>query len=503
MRLAPVFLALASAAGLSAAAAPQAAENEPKSAAPADPAGAEGAVRARIEGPLDIGTGSLLARAIRAARERQAPLVLELDTPGGEVELMWKLARQLDDASRGGVRTVAWVNDRALSAGVFLALACERIYVRPEGTLGAAAPVTLVPGGGVGAIPDPLMQEKVTSAVRASFRALAESRGRPSALAEAMVDSGVGVREVLIDGERRLMTQTEYDDARMQGAVIDEVRTVVEVGRLASVTGAEAVRLGLADGLAADQDELLEKIGARGAAVLSLERERSEDLAALLYSLRWLLLMAGIGAAYLELKTPGFGVAGAISLACFGLFLFGQYLVGLADVPHVVAVVLGLLLLAAEVFLAPGTLWLGLLGGLLLLVGIALSVGGVSGLDYPLDRAILFDSLFQLALWSAAALGTAFFLSRHVERLPFLRRLVLGAGPRGAEAPALATAPAQPLLGALGRATTDLRPVGKVVLDGRGAADFEARADGPALDRGSRVRVVGAAGGRLVVEAAE
>jgi membrane-bound ClpP family serine protease len=127
------------------------------------------AVRARVEGPLDIGTGSLLARAIRAAREAGGPLIVELDTPGGEVELMWKLARQIESASRDdGVRSVAWVHDRALSAGVFLALACERIYVRPEGTLGASAPVTLIPGVGAGAIPDPLMQEKVTSAGRAS-----------------------------------------------------------------------------------------------------------------------------------------------------------------------------------------------------------------------------------------------------------------------------------------------------------------------------------------------
>jgi membrane-bound serine protease (ClpP class) len=482
-------------------------------AVPAEAEAAPGAVRARVEGPLDVGTGSLLARAIRAARDAGGPLIVELDTPGGEVELMWKLARQIDSAARDdGVRTVAWVHDRALSAGVFLALACERIYVRPEGTLGAAAPVTLLPGAGAGALPDPLMQEKVTSAVRASFRAMAESRGRPPALAEAMVDADVGVREVRLDGEWVLMTQSEYDDARMRGAQIEEVRTVVEVGHLASVTGAEAVRLGLADGLASDQGELLEKLGARGAAVVSIERERSEDLAALLHALRWALLLGGIACGYLELKTPGFGAAGALALCFFGLFLFGQYLVGLADVPHLVAVVLGLLLLAAEVFLVPGTIWLGLAGGVLLLAGIALAIGGVgSDLEYPLDRAILFDAVFQLALWSTAAWGGAFLLFRHVERLPLLRRLVLGTGSAGGSSSGAARALAAPPvpIGALGRAVTDLRPVGKVLLDepgsagGRRGGDVEALAEGAALDRGARVRVVGASGGRLLVEAVE
>ena len=163
--------------------------------------------------------------------------------------------------------------------------------------------------------------------------------------------------------------------------------------------------------------------------------------------------------------------------------------------PHVVAVVLGLVLLAVELFLAPGTLWLGLIGALLLLAGIALSIGGVgSGLDYPLDRAILFDSLFQLALWSAAALGAAFFLSRHLERLPLLRRLVLGAGRPGAVrgqawSPWGTRRTSSRCVGALGRAATDLRPVGKVVLDGQGSRGLRgARGRRGARPRRARAR---------------
>ena len=47
----------------------------------------------RVEGALDVGTLGLLRRAFAYAElNRHERLVVELDTPGGEVELMWELA---------------------------------------------------------------------------------------------------------------------------------------------------------------------------------------------------------------------------------------------------------------------------------------------------------------------------------------------------------------------------------------------------------------------------
>src|SRR6185503_7937472 len=77
-------------------------------------------VHVRLEGPLETGMLVYLERALDEARARGGGLLLEIDTPGGEIELMWRLATALADASDGGVRTAAWVNDRALSAGALL-----------------------------------------------------------------------------------------------------------------------------------------------------------------------------------------------------------------------------------------------------------------------------------------------------------------------------------------------------------------------------------------------
>ena len=57
------------------------------------------------------------------------------------------------------------------------------------------------------------------------------------------------------------------------------------------------------------------------------------------------------------------------------------------------------------------------------------------------------------------------------------------------------------LVGARGQALTDLRPVGKIELEGRPSEPLEARAVGSAIDRGTRVRVVETRSGRLVVDA--
>jgi len=381
-------------------------------------------------------------------------------------------------------------------------MACDRVLVRTQGTIGAAAPVMIGPGG-AGGIEDPTMKEKVTSAVRSSFRAWAESHGRPPALAEAMVDDEVGVKEVTWDGVKRLLTQNEYDDALADGAEMSDVRTVVERGKLATFSGTQAVEFGLADAIADTLEEVLEDMRAGGTTLL--ERARSEELSALLHSLRFLLLLGGLVGAYLELKMPGFGIPGILSITCFAVFLFGQYTVGLADVPHIVMVGAGLALLAVEIFLAPGTLWFGIAGALLLVSGVVLTIGGSTwDLDYALDRRIAFDAIFALALWSTAAVFIAWGLARMIPYTPGVSWMVLK--PSGGPATGEGVAETRTLdekhamIGAVGQAITDLRPVGRITLDREPGEDFEARTLGTALDSGARVRVIEVQSGRLVVE---
>lgn len=475
-------------------------------APPGAPAGApgEGLTLVRIEGPLDIGTQALVQRALDGARARGDRLVVELDTPGGEIELMWQIANALLDASTSGVSTVAWVHDRALSAGSLLALACERVYMRSHSTLGSALPVQVGPGGLLPVSEDESVREKLSSALRGEFRGVAEKRGRSGLLAEAMVDPEVEVLEVRAEGGLRLVSAQELDDMRTRGEQPEFVRTVVEKGELFNTTGSEAVALGLADGLAESREELAGKLGRAGALFTEIQRTRSEDLATWLYALSPLLLVAGFVLIYLEIKTPGFGLAGILALVCFGVVLFGRYLVGLADIPHVLLIAGGAALVAVELFLMPGTIWPGLLGAAAMVFGLIWSFAGARiGFEYGLDRAIFVEESFRVVGAGFLALLVIWGLSRILPHTPLLSRMVLAGGPpaQGAGKPeARGARAAIARVGARGRALTALRPVGKVALDDQPGLDFEARAEGPEIGGGRRVRVVEVQpSGRLVV----
>jgi membrane-bound serine protease (ClpP class) len=252
---------------------------------------------------------------------------------------------------------------------------------------------------------------------------------------------------------------------------------------------------------------VLAKLGRPGARVERLERTRSEDLLGELHRLRLLLLFLGLLLGYMELKAPGFGVPGILSIAAFAMLFGGQYLVGLADVPHLVLAGLGLALIGAELFIAPGIIWFGL-GGTLCLVAalVASQVGPGLSFDSAWDRELLLDATFELVLTASLALAGMWLVGRFLPKTPVLGRMVLAGGVGTA---ASETGDAMPesrdqygaRTGALGRALTALRPVGKVALDGDPpGVDHEASAPGTLLEPGARVRVTAVRAGRLEVE---
>lgn len=459
-----------------------------------------------VEGEIDVGTQALLARAIRAAQsEGASTLVVEIDTPGGSIEVLWQIQKQLLEAESQGLDLVAWIHGHAVSAGSFVALVCPRIYIASSGTIGSAMPVIAGPEG-IQALPEEGgVREKQTSFLRSQFASMAEKRGRPPALAQAMVDADVEVRRVKIDGEARLVTGDEWDALRQTNAELVMLETIVPRGKLLNLTAKRAIELGLADGIADTLPAVLAKVGIENEAVTPvLVRSRSEDLVAWIQRLAPLLLLGAIVCAWTEIKQPGFGLPGILAIACLAVLVAGKWLAGLADVPHIVAIALGAALVAVEVFLLPGMLWAGIAGAVLIVGGLVLGSVG-PGFDFAsaIDRDLVIDASLSTLGAAAAAVVAALLLSRFVQKTPVARRLVLTpplAGFGGALPEADAQRAAPPIVGALGRALTDLRPVGKVALDSAPAIELEARAHGAALDRGARVRVVEVSVGRLVVE---
>lgn len=477
------------------------------SLASASPAAAGGLVHVRLEGELDRGMLPQLARAVRAA-EAGSTLVVELDTPGGAIDLMWDLSKQIRDAAEGGVHTIAWVNRHAISAGVLLAISCERVYMSHDASIGSALPVTAGPAGLAPVSEDRAVREKITSAMRGDFRAMAEKRGRPAVLAEAMVDPEARVFQIRREGELVLVSGSEWDDLRAKPDVPELVATIAGPGTILNLTATHAVELRFADGLADSLAEVAAKVDLADATVLAVPRAPSDDFVRWLDLFAPLLLIAGVVLTYTELKLPGFGLPGILAIACFALLLVGRYLAGLADIPHIVAIVLGLGLIAAELFVWPGSLWMGILGFVLLVGGLILSgLGPGLSFESAFDRQRLLDASTRLVVEAALALALMLLLSRFLPQTPVLKRLVLVPGESGVSAGALPESGGRHAqiarVGATGRALTALRPVGKVALDADPGLEFEARSSGALLERGARVRVVEFSAARLVVEAAQ
>lgn len=497
-----------------------------------DPAGldqsperSERVIHVRVDGAIDVGSQSLVARALREVSPGDT-FVIELDTPGGSAEIMHQVSLAIDAVSKREVRTVCWVNRSATSAGAYIAMSCEYLYFVPHATIGSSTPVMMVPGG-IAEVPED-MREKLYSSFRSDFRSWAEAHGYPPALAEAMVDAEVEVEKVYIEGEGpRYVTQTDFEALRaVPGREVTRLSTLVPAGELLNMTGSEAVELGFGDGIRETLDELLSKLGLGGAEVVSFEPTRSEELASLLDSVKWLLFGAALFLAYMELKMPGFGLPGGLAIACFALFLFGQYLVGLADFVHILAVVAGVVLIAIELFVMPGAIWPAALGAVLVLGGLAFSlVGSLDSLRYDLGRRILVDDGFQMMLGCFGAVLAGAVASRFLPQTVIGKKLVLqpvgdafgaalppaqpdqrarsGAAPGspGSAGSPSSPSPSSPVrAGALGTTETPLRPVGKVVLADAPRSSFEARSAGDAIEAGERIRVLEVSGGRLLVE---
>jgi membrane-bound serine protease (ClpP class) len=413
---------------------------------------------APIEGVIDLGLAPYVQRVLdEAAAAGAAAVVLEINTFGGRVDA----AVQIRDALLNSrVRTVAFVNKRAISAGALISLAAEKIIMAGGSTIGAATPVQ---GGQPGAAAQPA-GEKTVSYVRKEFRATAENRKRPLLLAEAMVDADVAIRGV------------------------------IEKGKLLTLTTEEALKHKVADMRADTLAGALQQLGLGGAELRRATPNWAENLVRLLThpvvsSLLVTVAMLGI---IIEIRTPGFGIPGGLGISSLALFLWGHWIVQLAGWEELLLALAGVALLLLELLVIPGFGIAGVLGILALIAGLVLSMLGPGDAPQVIMAAgarVVFAMLF--------ALGASLILLRYMPRLPFGQRLVLRTGLDATSGYASAPESDQRWLGRIGRTRSTLRPAGIAEFDGQ---RIDVVSDGELIDTGQPIRVIRVDGNRIVVQ---
>ncbi len=247
-----------------------------------------------VQGPLTPALVGYIERGISSAEKQNAELlVLQLDTPGGSIDLMNTIVQNIRSSEIPVAVFVAPRGAIAGSAGTLITLAGHIAAMAPETAIGAASPV-----GGQGEDLGETIEAKQKEILKASVRSLASNRG-PDAVALA--------------------------------------EDTIENAKAAS--SEEALSVGLIDLIATDVNDLLVKINGRtvelstGSKILNLDNfvvyplEMSfiENLLQLLTNpnILFLLLTIGVQAIFIELSNPGGWVAGFIGAVCLILAVYG------------------------------------------------------------------------------------------------------------------------------------------------------------------------------------
>ncbi len=408
----------------------------------AAPAHAQGATHVdvlTVEGAITPIVASYVDRGIQTAeRDGSQCLIVELNTPGGSVEVTEQIIQSMKAATVPIVIYVQPPGAKAASAGTFLTFAADLAAMAPSTRIGAAHPVDVS-----GQEMTEAAEAKSVNDAVAMIKGLAASRG-PDAVAWAEQ----AVRES------------------------------------SSITEEEALELGVVDLIAGDLGEVLAALDGREVTVgdepitlatkdASVNRLPMNAVEGFLHTITnpniaFLLMTLGLNAIIFELSQPGGYFAGVVGAICLVLALFS---LGVLSVnwTGLIFVALAFILLIADVK-APTH-------------GILTALGVVS---FILGSMILFSSPFaqvSRALVVTVGLTTGVFFA-------FVVAKVLGIHQRRP------TTGLEGLIGQPAVARTDLDPTGTVFLKGE---LWRAVSSEGAVKRGEQVEVVAVDGFELRV----
>jgi membrane-bound serine protease (ClpP class) len=247
-----------------------------------------------VQGPLTPALVGYIDRGLSTAERQNAEiLIIQLDTPGGSIDLMNTIVQNIRSSE---IPVAVYVSPRgaiAGSAGTLITLAGHIAAMAPETAIGAASPV-----GSQGEELGETIETKQKEILKASVRSLAVNRGEEAiALAEDTIENAI------------------------------------------AVSAEEALEVGLIDIIATDIDDLLTQINGRtidianttltfdleNSLLLPVEMSFIENLLQLLTNpnILFILLTIGIQAIFIELSNPGGWVAGFIGAVCLILAVYG------------------------------------------------------------------------------------------------------------------------------------------------------------------------------------
>jgi membrane-bound serine protease (ClpP class) len=441
-----------------------------------------------ISDTIDLGLAYYVKRSVEEAeREGYNAIILDVDTLGGRVDAALDIRDALESCR---IPVTSYVNKRAISAGALICLSTGRITMTPGSTIGAATPISIGPTGQASQL-----SEKEVSYVRSEFRATAERNGHSALLAEAMVDADTEVYATF-DGPVKILSAEEAETLKKKNEGM-KVETISPKGKLLTMTASEAHRVGLAESTPSSLDVLMQSLDLDPAQKVVSHSTWSEQLVRFLTHpiVSGLLLTLGVLGILFELQMPGWGISGTLGAIFLVLFFGGHFLAGLANFTDVLLFMIGLGLLALEVFVIPGFGIAGISGIICILLSLYLAVVKRPIPKFSWDFQRLNSVLLMFFFVLAGIIAGTIILWRMFPHLRFGKHLVLSQ----AEHPSLGYTSGEnleSLIGSVGTSLTHLRPAGRALINQQ---PLEVQTLGDFIEKDRKVKVVKVVGNKVFV----
>jgi len=401
-------------------------------------------------------------------------ILIHMNTYGGLLDAADSIRTMILNSP---IPVIVFIDNNAASAGALIAISCDSIYMRPGGSIGAA---TVVDQTGK-PVPD-----KYQSFMRSTMRATAEAHGK----------------DTIITGNDTILKWRR--DPKIAEAMVDPsiyIEGIIDTGKVLTLTTEEAIRLGFCEGEADNIKEVMEKAGIENYEIKEYKLTALDKIIGFLLNpiVSGLLIMLIIGGIYFELQAPGIGFPLAAAVTAAILYFAPLYLEGLAQNWELIIFMVGLILIAVEIFAIPGFGVAGISGIILVVGGLTLAM--VDNVVFEFDFAFAFSTVVKAFFIVVVSMFLGFILSLWLGKKLFTAKktfgnLALNQDMKSEDGYIGVESKPKELIGKTGIADSILRPSGKVNVDGE---IYDAKAEYGFINKGEKVKVTRYETGQLYV----
>ena len=425
----------------------------------------------------DIGSTTWLyvQKGFESAKNYNADYIfINMNTYGGEVLYADSIRTNILNSK---IPVYVFVDNNAASAGALIAISCDKIFMRKGASIGAATVVNQT---------GEKMPDKYQSYMRATMRSTAEAHGK---------DTIVNGNDTVYKWKR---------DPLIAEAMVDErtvIPGVIDSGKILTFTSLEAVKNNYCEGIAESIPQIIEnELKIKNYEIEKFQPTGWDNIKGFLMSsvLQGILIMLIIGGIYFELQTPGIGFPLAVSITAAVLYFAPLYMDGLAANWEILLFLIGLVLVALELFVIPGFGVAGISGITLVIAGLTLSL--LNNIDFnfePVKTGSVGKALLTVIGGTTMAFVLILYLSSKIGSKGLFRQMALTKTLNNDEGFVGVSMANTVLIGKSGIASTVLRPSGKVNIDG---SVYDAVSVEGFIEKGDSIKVLRYETGQVYVE---